>query len=66
MSEQLEAAFEDILHRLARKFNKRGLSVKAIGDSFADRAWFARYIPEHAEEWPIVFSSETARRRAAG
>jgi hypothetical protein len=62
MSEQLEAAFEDVLHRLARKFNKRGLSIKAIGEGFAARAKFTTYIPEHAE-YPCVVSSETSARR---
>jgi hypothetical protein len=59
---ELESAFEDTLHKLARKFNQRGLSVKAIGDAFADRAKFARCI-EDAKEYPQVFSSETAARR---
>lgn len=64
MSEQqLEAAFEDVLHRLAHKFNKRGLSIAAIGDSFADRARFCRYIepPRNIRSWFRV-----RRRRGGG
>lgn len=60
-----ESQFEDLLHRIARKVNRRGLSVKAIGDAFAGRAQFARYI-EDDKEYPIVYSTKTtARRRAA-
>jgi hypothetical protein len=63
MTKQItESQFEDLLHRIARKVSKHGLSVKAIGDSFADRARFARYIETRAE-WPIVVSAETSARR---
>jgi hypothetical protein len=62
MSEQLETTFEDILHRLARKFNKRGLSVRAIGEGFAGRAKFVTYLPDHVE-YPDVVSDETSARR---
>ena len=66
MTKQItESQFENLLHRIAHRASKRGLSVKAIGDAFADRAKFTRYIPEHAE-YPNVVSDETsARRRGA-
>jgi hypothetical protein len=62
---ELESDFEDICHRLARKFSKRGLSVRAIGDVFASGAKLTKYVPEGAE-YPQVFSALTAKRRALG
>jgi len=63
MTKQItESQFEDLLHRIARKASKRGLSVKAIGDAFAGRARFVRYI-ENAREYPEVVSAETSARR---
>jgi hypothetical protein len=57
-----ESQFEDLLHRIARKASKRGLSVRAIGEGFAGRAKFTTYLPDHAE-YPDVVSDETSARR---
>jgi hypothetical protein len=53
---------EDELHKLARKANQRGLSIKQIGRAFFDRAKFTTFLPERGE-YPVVFSDETARKR---
>jgi hypothetical protein len=49
-----ESMFEDLLHRIAHKASKRGLSVRAIGENFAARARFTRYLPENAEYPNVV------------
>ena len=67
MSEQLEAAFEDKLRALARKFNKDGLNLQAIAHSFEARGWFARkYLVGRDVEYPKLYSALTAKRRALG
>jgi hypothetical protein len=63
MSEQLEAAFEDALHRTARKFSKQGLSVQAIADAFAGRASVANKYLKNAVEYPRLYSDATTRKR---
>ena len=67
MSELLEAAFEDKLHALARKFNKAGLRLEFIADSFEARGWFAKkYLVGRDVEYPKLYSALTAKRRALG
>jgi hypothetical protein len=65
MSKQQYTAsrFEDALHALARRANRGGLTIKEIGDAFAERARFVRYIPDHAEYPPVVSAETSARRR---
>jgi hypothetical protein len=67
LREPLESAFEDKLHALARKFNKAGLSLQAIADSFSARGWFAKkYLVGRDVEYPKLYSALTAKRRALG
>ena len=69
MSELLEAAFEDKLHALARKFNKAGLRLEFIADSFEARGWFAKkYLVGRDVEIPndIGLDGETTSVRPCG
>ena len=67
LKEPLKSAFEDACHRLARKFNRAGLNLQAIADSFEQRAWFAKkYLVGRDVEYPKLYSALTAKRRALG
>jgi hypothetical protein len=64
MSKQLISELEDGLHAAAHRANAAGLSLNAIADALADRAYFAAYMVKHnGTKYPPVVSAATSARR---